>query len=176
MINSPKLKSIAFTTTRLEVANVDSYLASGLLKSQLLSEIVSLLSPSVVESLPPYFHDINTESDAEIWLLRMVSESHLFSVKRKGFDPIIGFVFLYESDNATAHLGYLLAESSWHQGYGSELLFGLLKSCRDNQLVEKLIGGVDIGNVVSAKLLEKVGFVAAQEGDNGVIFYECVLS
>jgi len=130
----------------------------------------------VVESLPPYFHDINTESDAEIWLMKMVSESHLFSVKRKGLKPIIGFVFLYESDNATAHLGYLLAESSWHQGYGSELLFGLLKNCRDNQLLEKFIGGVDIGNVVSAKLLEKVGFVADQEIDNGVIFYECVLS
>lgn len=176
MINKSKLKSIAFTTMRLEVENVDSYLASGFLKSQLLSEIVNLLSPSVVESLPPYFHDINTESDAEVWLFKMVSESHLFSVKRKGFDPIIGFVFLYESDNAKAHLGYLLAESSWHQGYGSELLFGLLKSCRDNQLVEKLIGGVDIGNVVSAKLLEKVGFVATQEGGNGVTFYECVLS
>ncbi|PQJ87424.1 GNAT family N-acetyltransferase [Aliivibrio sifiae] len=176
MINSSKLKSIAFTTTRLEVANVDSCLVSGLMKPQLLSEIVSLLSPSVVESLPPYFHDINTELDAEVWLLKMVAESHLFSVKRKGLEPIIGFVFLYESDNATAHLGYLLAESSWHQGYGSELLFGLLKNCRDNQLVEKIIGGVDIGNVVSAKLLEKVGFVATQEGGNGVIFYECMLS
>lgn len=88
MINSSKLKSIAFTTTRLEVENVDSYLASGLLKSQLLSEIVSLLSPSVVELLPPYFHDINTESDAEIWLMKMVSESHLFSVKGKGLPPV----------------------------------------------------------------------------------------
>jgi len=176
MINSSKLKFLAFTTMRLEIANVEPCLKSGLTKSELLSDIVSLLSPSVVESLPPYFHNIKTESDAEVWLMKMVSESHLFTVKRKGFDSVIGFIFLYESDNATAHLGYLLAESSWHQGYGSELLFGLLESCRDNQLVEKLIGGVDAGNIASVKLLEKVGFVATKEGDNGVIFYEYVLS
>lgn len=172
MTKSSKLKSLAFTTTRLEIKNVDSYLISGLAPSELLSEIVSLLSPSVVESLPPYFHDINTETDAEVWLLKMVSESYLFTVKRAGFDSIIGFVFLYESENSTAHLGYLLAESCWHQGYGSELLFGLVQRCRQNHLVEKLIGGVDIGNVTSAKLLEKVGFVVTEEGDDGVIFYE----
>ena len=175
MINKLKLKSIAFTTTRLEVENVDTCLKSGLAKSELLSEIVSLLSPLVVESLPPYFHNIKTESDAEVWLTKMLSESHLFTVKRKGLDSVIGFVFLYESDNSTAHLGYLLAEPSWYQGYGSELVFGLLDTCRDNQLIEKLIGGVDVGNIASAKLLEKVGFVATKEGGNGVIFYECVL-
>ncbi|WP_297483824.1 GNAT family N-acetyltransferase [uncultured Photobacterium sp.] len=172
MINRLKFKSLIFTTTRLEVANIDSYLTSELVESTLLSEIVNLLSSSVVESLPPYFHDINTESDAEVWLMRMLSESHLCVVKHKGCDSIIGFVFLSESDAATAHLGYLLAESHWYQGYGSELLIGLLQCCRDNQWVEKLIGGVDVKNEASKKLLQKVGFVAVEGNNQNVIFYE----
>jgi ribosomal-protein-alanine N-acetyltransferase len=78
--------------------------------------------------------DINTESDAEIWLTKMLSESYLLTVKCKSSDSVIGFVFLYESDNSTAHLGYMLAGNSWPQGYGSELLFGLLESCRNHKL------------------------------------------
>lgn len=176
MINSSKLKSLAFTTARLEVSNVDSCLKSESSKSELLSLAASLLSPSVVKSLPPYFHDMKTESDAEIWLTKMVSESHLFTVNLTDSKSIIGFLFLYESDNSTAHLGYLLGESFWHQGYGSELLLGLVESCRTNQLIKKLIGGVDAENIASAKLLEKVGFVVKQEGDNGVTFDEYTLS
>ena len=172
MINNQKLKSLIFTTTRLEVVNIDFYSMSELMKSTLLSEIISLLSASVVESLPPYFHEINTTSEAETWLMRMLSESHLCSVKHKGCDSIIGFVFLSESDVATAHLGYLLAESHWHQGYGSELLIGLLQYCRDNQWVEKLIGGVDVKNEASEKLLQKAGFVAMEGNNQSVIFYE----
>ena len=139
MINSLKLKSLAFTTARLEVSNVDSYLEVESAKSELLSSIVGFLSPSVVKSLPPYFNDINTESKADIWLAKMVSESHLFAINLKGSKSVIGFVFLYESDNSIAHLGYLLGESFWHQGYGSELLFGLIESCRADQLIDKLV-------------------------------------
>ncbi|MEC6907559.1 GNAT family N-acetyltransferase [Photobacterium piscicola] len=172
MINKSKFTSLVFTTTRLEVVNVDFYSMSELMKSILLSEIISLLSASVVESLPPYFHEINTTSKAETWLIRMLSESHLCSVKHKGCDSIIGFVFLSESDVATANLGYLLAESHWYQGYGSELLIGLLQCCRDNQWAEKLIGGVDMKNEASKKLLQKVGFVALEENNQNIIFYE----
>ncbi|MEC6796450.1 GNAT family N-acetyltransferase [Photobacterium sp. S4TG1] len=172
MINSQKLKTLTFATTRLEVVNIDFYSMSELMKSTLLSEIISLLSASVVESLPPYFHEINTTSEAETWLMRMLSESHLCSVKHKGCDSIIGFVFLSKSDAATAHLGYLLAEPHWHQGYGSELLTGLLQRCRHNQWAEKLIGGVDMKNEASKKLLQKVVFVALEENNQNIIFYE----
>jgi [ribosomal protein S5]-alanine N-acetyltransferase len=175
MINGSTLNSLAFSTTRLEVARVNDNRLSEWALSEFLSDIVSLLSPSVVESLPPYFHNIKTNSDADVWRMKMISESHLLSVKKQRSNTVIGFVFLYESDNESAHLEYLLAESIWHQGYGSELLLGLLNACRDHKLVNTLIGGVEKSNVASAKLLEKVGFEATKEGDNGVIFYECRL-
>jgi ribosomal-protein-alanine N-acetyltransferase len=167
-----KLKSLTFSTTRLKVSNVEYCLKSVTSKSELLSSIVSLLTPSVVQTLPPYFHDVKTKSDADVWLTKMVSESHLFTVYLKDSESVIGFVFLSESDSYIVHLGYLLDESHWHQGYGSELLFGLIESCRSNQFIEKLIGGVDFENIASAKLLKKVGFVANQVSDNGVTFYE----
>lgn len=175
MTNQSKLKSLAFTTTRIDVSNVDSLLELESSRAELLSSIVSILSPSVVKSLPPYFFDIESESQADIWLNKMVSESHLFTVNLKKSKSVIGFVFLYESDNATAHIGYLLGECFWHQGYGSELLLGLIECCRSGQLIDKLIGGVDIDNVTSAKLLEKVGFVLSQKDDSGVNFYEYIV-
>ncbi len=176
MKNNSKLKSLTFTTTRLNVINVDSCMKSESTTTELLSSIVNVLSPLVVQSLPPYFHHIKTTADAEVWLAKMKAESHLFTVNIKDSKPVIGFVFLSESANDTAHLGYLLAESCWQKGYGSELLIGLLEGCRADQLIKKVIAGVDRENVASAKLLQKVGFVAGQEDDNGVIFYEYNLS
>ena len=55
---------------------------------------------------------------------------------------------------------------------GSELLIGLLKTCQNRKLVKKLIAGVETDNLASNKLLQKVGFVAGEEGENGVTFYE----
>ena len=127
MKNNSKLKSLTFTTPRLNVINVDSYMQSESTTPELLSSIVNVLSPLVVQSLPPYFHHIKTKSDAEVWLAKMKSESHLFTVILKGSKSVIGFVFLYESKNGEAHLGYLLAESCWKKGYGSELLYALNK-------------------------------------------------
>lgn len=166
------LKSLAYTTARLEVSNIQSSLLLEATKFDVASQVVSLFTPAVVQSLPPYFHGINTQKEAENWLDKMLSESHLLTIKLKGSDPIIGFVFLYQSDNASAHLGYLLSEKHWKKGYGSELLSGLLDCCRTNQLVKKLIGGVDIDNIASANLLEKIGFIANPEQNNGITFYE----
>ncbi|WP_028865632.1 GNAT family N-acetyltransferase [Psychromonas aquimarina] len=176
MINNSKLKSLAFTTARLEISNPAGYLQTESSKSELLSSIVDLFSPSVVESLPPYFHGINTESKADIWLTKMLCESHLYVVNLKDSSTVIGFVFLYESDNSTAHLGYLLGENFWHRGYASELLLGLIECCHAEQLIKKLVGGVDSENTASVKLLEKVGFISNEEGGNGVTFYEYTIS
>ncbi|PSU56088.1 hypothetical protein CTM80_19430 [Photobacterium phosphoreum] len=45
--------------------------------------------------------------------------------------------------------------------------------CPDNfSWVEKLIGGVDVKNEASKKLLQKVGFVAMEGNNQSVIFYE----
>ena len=171
MANNSAFNSLVFTTNRLEAFKVDSLVLSSL-KPDLLSSIPSLLTPTVVQSLPPYFHNITTQGDADSWLAKMISESHLFAVCLKDSMSIIGFIFIYEADDSTANLGYLLGEAFWHQGYGSELLIGLLETCQNRKLVKKLIAGVETDNLASSKLLQKVGFVVGEEGENGVLFYE----
>jgi len=167
-----KLASLTFTTARLNVANVESPLATPSSKSALLTAIVGLFSPLVVQSLPDNFHDIETQSQAEVWLDNMLVDSHLFSVTLLGQESAVGFVFLYPSDDGFAHLGYLLAEKLWHQGYGSELLVGLIESCRAGRLIEQLAAGVDVENIASARLLQKVGFELTETTDNGIAFYQ----
>lgn len=171
MENNSAFNSLVFTTSRLEVFKVDSSVFSSL-KSDLLTSIPSLLTPTVVQSLPPYFHNITTQDDADSWLAKMMFESHLFAVCLKDSMSIIGFIFIYEADDSTANLGYLLGKAFWHQGYGSELLIGLLETCQNQKIVKKLIAGVETDNLASNKLLQKVGFVAKEEGENGVLFYE----
>jgi RimJ/RimL family protein N-acetyltransferase len=176
MRNNAKWASLAFSTQRLTVSDVASCLRTEASKAALLSSIVELFSPSVIQSLPPYFHDIDSIEAADDWLTKMVSESHLFTVCLNDSESVMGFVFINDSGEDSAHLGYLLAERCWHQGYGYELLQGIVERCRSKQLVGNLIGGVDEGNTASAKLLQKAGFVADVEDDNGITFYHCTLS
>ncbi|MGJ8681488.1 hypothetical protein [Paraglaciecola sp.] len=60
----------------------------------LLERITDLLTPQVVENLPPHFANIMSTLDAKLWFLKMVSESTLLSVKQTETQTIIGFVFL----------------------------------------------------------------------------------
>lgn len=170
-VNNSAINTLSFTTSRLEVFKVDSLVLSSL-KSDLMISIPRLLTSAVVQSLPPHFQNINTQLDADAWLAKMMSESHLFAVCLKDSKSIIGFVFIYESEGSTANIGYLLGETFWKQGFGGELLFGLMNSCRNRKLIKTLIAGVEVDNVASSKLLQKVGFKASEETEIGVNFYE----
>ena len=56
------------------------------------------------------------------------------------------------------HLGYVLAESAWGQGLGSELVEGFVEWCRGERQIRSLIGGVAADNLASVRILEKNGF------------------
>ncbi|MBT8438316.1 MAG: N-acetyltransferase, partial [Gammaproteobacteria bacterium] len=86
--------SLEFETSRLKVFERSTDIEQSEL-SVLCLRIPELLTPSVVEHLPPYFHGIESPSDAEHWFYKMVSESRLFVVKHKKPDSIIGLVFAF---------------------------------------------------------------------------------
>jgi RimJ/RimL family protein N-acetyltransferase len=106
----------------------------------------------------------------------MLSESRLFIVKRTDTNTIIGFVFLYVGNDDDAHIGYLLGESYWSKGYATELLKGLINSIKYENKIKRLIAGVAINNIVSSKLLIKLGFVNSSSENNETVFYEYQLS
>jgi RimJ/RimL family protein N-acetyltransferase len=81
-------------------------------------------------------------------------------------EALVGLLFLFRPDTAREgdpmHLGYMLGEESWGQGYGSELISGLIEHLEPGPRSD-LQAGVDIHNHASARILLKTGFVRAPE-------------
>lgn len=141
-------------------------------ETETLVSITELLTPKVVESLPPYFRNINSLSDAQDWYKKMVSESRLFKVKNTGTNTTIGFVFVFVGNDADAHIGYLLGELYWGNGYATELLKGLIDFIKHENKIKRLVAGVATNNIVSSNLLHKIGFVKSASENNEIDFYE----
>jgi len=160
--------TFTYQTSRLSVDEV----FSDTQETEILVSITELLTSKVVENLPPYFRNINSILDAQEWFNKMVSESRLFMVKDTGTNTIIGFVFVFVGNNADAHIGYLLGESYWGKGYATELLKGLIDFIKHENKIKRLIAGVATNNIVSSKLLDKLGFVKSASENNETVFYE----
>ncbi len=140
--------------------------------SVLIMAIIKLLTPKVVVNLPPYFKNINSILDAQKWFEKMVSESRLFLVIDAETDTIIGFVFIFIESSTDAHIGYLLGESYWNKGYATELLKGMIDFVNHENKLNRLIAGVDVNNLASIKLLNKLGFTKSFQKENEPMFYE----
>ena len=160
--------TFTYQTSRLSVAEI----FSDTQDTDVLVAITELLSSKVVLSLPPYFQNINSILSAQNWLKKMVSDSRLFMVKYRDSNTIIGFVFVYVGDNFNAHIGYLLGELYWGKGYATELLVGLIDLIKNENEIKLLIAGVAPDNIVSSRLLIKLGFIKSISENNETIFYE----
>ncbi|MEM7206414.1 MAG: GNAT family N-acetyltransferase [Pseudomonadota bacterium] len=161
--------SISFKTSGLNVVELENDISFSE-RATLLERIPKILTPAVVENLPPYFHGVDSVELADAWLTQMLSESRLllvYSIAHK----LIGFLFVHvESDNEV-HIGYLLAEEYWGKGLASELLQGFIEVVSKDQLWKTLVGGVDKANVASARLLKKHGFIEQQRCSGGATTY-----
>lgn len=162
--------AISFNSKRLTVAEITGELSLSA-HSSLLERIPQILTPAVVENLPPYFHGITSGEQARAWLERMLLESRLLKIEAKNHE-LIGFLFAYVEGEDCTHIGYLLAEDYWGKGLASELIQGLIDEVVKSEPWVKLIGGVDPTNVASAKLLTKMGFVEQPTSGSDVVFYE----
>jgi len=166
--------TLSFTTSRLNVFEISSNIPQSDIQ-HLLSSIPTLLTPNVVKNLPAYFHGIESQADALIWLKKLMSESRLFAVSLQGLDQTIGFLFAYIENSGDVHIGYLLGEEYWGQGLASELLQGFIDQTTLKENWISLIAGVEISNHASLKLLLKLGFIEYSVGEGGVVFYKYTL-
>lgn len=162
--------TLSFNTARLTVTEITSDITFSK-RAILLTQVPNILTPAVVENLPPYFHDIHSSEMASLWLERMLSESRLLIVQLTN-DEIIGFIFAYVENNNEVHIGYLLAQPHWGKGLASEMLQGFIAQVKQSMPWRKLIGGVDRSNKASAHLLKKLGFVEQDANEGNVIFYQ----
>lgn len=165
--------SIIFETSRLKAKELSSAIVSES-NPKLITQILNVLTPSVVHNLPPYFHGINDESQASKWLERILSDGRLVEVTDDSGE-LVGFIFIHETNHTTSHIGYLLAESYWGKGLATELLKEFINTVKVTESWEVLVAGVNASNQASCQLLKKLGFIEKLPNEGNSLFFEYYL-
>ncbi|KPH96515.1 hypothetical protein AMS58_00145 [Pseudoalteromonas porphyrae] len=126
----PLWQRCAFNTERLLIKSVKSQILDDDSKRLYTLKVLELLTPAVTSSLPSEWQNITSYKGASNWWKQRIEESSFLSIQLKPNNKIIGFVFLYDDETKRGqldlHISYLLGESYWARGYGSELIKGLV--------------------------------------------------
>lgn len=97
--------------------------------------------------------------------------------KSRTSSKMIGFILLYlihlENEHMDLRFGYLLTESLWGKGLGTELVNGLVNHRQELGNIKSISGGVEKDNIGSIKVLEKCGFHSSSQNNKTkeVIFF-----
>mgnify|MGYP002621340628 CR=1 FL=1 len=148
-----------FETERLSVAHWADTIAVPVARRGLVKQLPDLLTPDVIAHLPPFF-DLS-DQNIDQWIDARAAESDIYLIRETGTDAIIGLLFLTPPINNDIHLGYLFEQSTWGQGYATELLAGLVSHVPKTGV--RLLGGVGRKNPASAHVLRKTGFHVVPE-------------
>ncbi|MES9961865.1 MAG: GNAT family N-acetyltransferase [Sedimenticola sp.] len=156
----------SYETERLLVKEWHSFQEESHLSQNLPGIVKDILTPAVTESLPPAWQGRYSIDRARDWIKERDAEGVTLLVVEKSSTIPLGVVIIFDMssspDVAELRLGYVLSESAWGRGVGSELVQGLVSFCR-NQPVLSITGGVAKDNYASKRILEKSGFVCDPE-------------
>ncbi|WP_164887251.1 GNAT family N-acetyltransferase [Hahella sp. KA22] len=144
----------------------------------LYRNIERILTPNATRFAPDDWRRIVNRQDAISWLDDRLAESPVFVVKEIKSSDVVGFVFLHSIPLPLAltelRLGYILGESYWSQGLGTELMEGIIGWAGQNKGVAKISCGVARDNAASLKMLEKNNFYLASSHSD-TLFYEYLI-
>jgi len=84
-----------------------------------------------------------------------------YSVRMHDTGRLIGACGCLHTDGVF-QIGYVFSPSVWGQGYATDVCSGLVQAIRENPAVRKITSFVDVENIRSMKVLERVGFVKAE--------------
>jgi [ribosomal protein S5]-alanine N-acetyltransferase len=156
----------SFRTKRLKVKSWKHQIMYPSNERKFANQILQIMTPKVTKSLPDDWQKIDSLDKANHWIRERDEESEFLTIELSSETKIIGFLFLYEATTSNnmidLRLGYLLSETVWGNGLGSELIKGLVDCCENNLRIKSISGGVEIENVGSIKVLEKNGFSPVQ--------------
>ncbi|WP_417205734.1 GNAT family N-acetyltransferase [Antarctobacter sp.] len=125
-------------------------------RGALEAHLKSLLTPAVLEHLPPGFGPECGPQGMAQWIDVRREKAQVSLIEQDA--ELIGLLFLFAPEGEEArHLGYLLGEAYWGQGYASELVQGLVAHLRTGPPLS-LHAGVTVDNPASARVLFKAGF------------------
>lgn len=155
-----------FTTSRLSVRSWREVLIDPVSAASFEQALGALLSPQVLEHLPPSLQLSSGDGQAAgheaiaDWFEARIEESEVLIAKADD-GRLVGLVLLApDTDQVelpSVHIGYLLSKSFWGQGMATELVTGLTSALNKRGPL-RLIGGVGQDNGASAKVLRKAGF------------------
>lgn len=108
----------------------------------------------------------NTLEDTHNYLIEMLrresAHTHLYaSVLIKGTSTLVGTVMLFNFDTVAnqAEIGYVFHQDYWGKGYASEAVALMDRFAQETLGLHRLHARVVSGNMGSARVLEKNGFV-----------------
>ncbi len=108
-------------------------------------------------------HELKDTEDYILEMLRRESVgTHLYaSVVSSETQEIVGTAMLFNFDKEAEHaeVGYVLHQKHWGKGYGTELVKMIVNYAAQTLDLHRLHARVVSGNVGSARILEKNGFV-----------------
>ena len=172
------ISNCEFETTRLRVNRLDNFISEASDDHEFSKQIISILSDEVTQSLPSGWQGISTIEQAVAWITDRKSDGLASVIISKSKDEVVGFLFLSVEHSAISsdfevRLGYLLTEKIWGQGFGGELIGGLIDWCKNDGRISVITGGVDTSNIGSIRVLEKNDFVpsVAESAPDGVVIY-----
>ncbi|MEW6981291.1 GNAT family N-acetyltransferase [Colwelliaceae bacterium 6471] len=177
MMNIACKLPVHFFSDRIEICDFNLLVEDE--KKQVVNAVTNILSPNVVKALPDDWQAITSIEKAQSWLQLRLDESELLVLTLKATNELIGFLLLSRFDKKQGvsdgiHIGYLLGEQYWGQGYASELLSAFVDFTHQSDNYPRLIAGVETNNIASRKVLEKAGFIISENETSaeGNIFYE----
>ncbi|MAD98386.1 MAG: GNAT family N-acetyltransferase [Flavobacteriaceae bacterium] len=99
------------------------------------------------------------------------NEFIIFAVELKSMRQFIGTIALVKDEHQNDEIGYRFLQKYWGQGYGFEIVTGLIAYCKAIGK-EKLVAYVTPDNQNSVRILEKSGFniVGVEEKSRDLIF------
>ncbi len=132
------------------------------------ADLELLFAPEVTRWLPGGFHGLADDAARRQFLEAMSGEAETVALFADGWG--IGLLILSYEDTGrsepgrrpTRHIGYLLAQHVWGQGYASALLQAVQALFRGSGTI--ISGGVMDENAASARVLEKAGFRGSRNG------------
>ena len=150
-----------FTTKRLKVRNWTDDLSDPARRRWVEQALTGILTKPVLSHLPEPLALTGDEDAIATWVTERAGESDVFLIAERSGDTLIGLLLLAPGETGPnghdRHLGYLLKESAWGQGYATELVEGLIEALQPFGPY-RLMGGVGTENRASAHVLEKTGF------------------
>lgn len=171
-----KTNACRFLTKRLLVSEWHSLSDEDWIPQDLPNVVCDTLTTNVTRWLPDTWQGEYDIRRAHDWVQERDHDGTTLLIIQRETKRPIGIVILneYEDNDSgvSVRLGYLLAEQGWGQGFGTELIQGLVAWCRESGIAT-IVGGVAHDNIASQRVLEKCQFSLAQQSDGeSELFYE----